>query len=280
MSPASALDKVMTATSTRRNWTAALLVGLLLGAGSLSTAQAARLDAEAHFQEGLRLFAAENYGKAARAFEQAVEAAPKVSDYHLWLGRAYGRRAETISRWRWFTALSLAGKTRESFERAVELDGANKAALSDLKDFYLEAPGVVGGGLEKAEQVAARISALDPAAGERAWASILEKQKEYDRAEARLRKARELEPQKVGHILALASFLSRRERFEESDRLYELARERKPDSPDVWLSRAKALVRARRHPEQARALLERYLKAELSPDAEPRSSARSLLKEL
>jgi tetratricopeptide (TPR) repeat protein len=185
-----------------------------------------------------------------------------------------------MSRWRLFSALSLAGKARQSFEQAVELDGSNIAALSDLLEFYREAPGAIGGGMEKAAAIADRIAKLNPAAGERAWASIHEKKGEYEQAEARLRKAMALQPDNVDHVLSLASFLSRRGRFDESDRLYAKALTMAPDSPQVWFSRAKALVRSGRNVEEARQLLEKYMRAELAPDAEPRSSARELLKEI
>jgi tetratricopeptide (TPR) repeat protein len=243
-------------------------------------AVAGQPDAAALVEEGKRFYAKEDYKPAAEAFEQAVNLAPRVSQYYVWLGRAYGRRAENTSRWKFFSALSLAGKARESFERAVELDNTNKEALLSLFDFFLEAPGVVGGGVEKAEQLAARIEKLFPADGARCWATIDEKRGEYDRAEEKLRLACRLEPGEVGHLLSLASFLSRRGRYQESDKLYEEALRLAPDSPEVWFSRGKALVRAGRNPAEARELLSRYLKANLPPDATPGSEARELLQQL
>ena len=46
-----------------------------------------------------------------------------------------------------FTATGLASKARQNFERAVQLDPQNREALSDLFEYYLEAPGFLGGGL-------------------------------------------------------------------------------------------------------------------------------------
>ena len=50
-----------------------------------------------------------------------------------------------------------ASKARQYFERAVALDPANEEAMNDLFDYYLQAPGFLGGGFERAEQVAKRI---------------------------------------------------------------------------------------------------------------------------
>ena len=90
-----------------------------------------------------------------------------------------------------------------------------------------------------------------------------------------------LEPDELEHRLSLVSFPSRQSRYEESDALFAAALAEAPGSPAVWYSRAKALVRAKRHPAEARRLLERYLATPLAaPDAEPYSNARGLLGEL
>src|SRR6516225_6891658 len=98
------------------------------------------------------------YKKATDALEKAVAAEPSNSDYALWLGRAYGRRAEMSNP---FSAVGQASKARLYFERAVELDPRNLEALNDLLEYYLEAPGFRGGGTDKARATAARIGQVD-----------------------------------------------------------------------------------------------------------------------
>ena len=80
----------------------------------------------------------------------------------LWLGRTWGRRAETASP---FVAPFNAAKARDYFEKAVALDPTNRDALGDLFDYYLDAPGFLGGGADKAEALANRIAAIDPPEG-------------------------------------------------------------------------------------------------------------------
>ena len=252
----------------RRSWLSALLLWLLAFVRA-SHGAGAPLD------EGIRAYAREDFKAAVNLFEQAVEAHPNDANAQLWLGRAYGRRAERAN---WFSALGLAKKTVASFERAVGLDGKNREALEALLDYYISAPGIVGGGADKAEPIAERIAKLNPAAGERAWASILKHREKYDEAEKRIEKAIALEPENVGHVLSLASFKSQRGWYDASDDLYKKAFAIAPDSPEVWFSRAKELVRAERHPEEARELLKKYIAAELKPSAEPKSEARKLLK--
>jgi tetratricopeptide (TPR) repeat protein len=255
-------------------------VSIALGLAPLWGAAGERPDASTLLEQGKKLYGKEDYKRASEIFEEAVKLSPDTSAYHYWLGLAYGRRAQNTSKWKLFAAMALAGKTRETIEHAVKLDNANKDALIALFEFYLQAPGMVGGGIEKAEEVAARIEKLYPATGARSWASIYEKREEFERAEEKLRLARKLEPGDVGHLLSLASFLSRRGRHKESDKLFSEAFQQAPAFPEVWFSRGKALVRSGRNSAEARELLSRYLKADLPVDATPRFEARELLEQL
>lgn len=112
-------------------------------------AMAAR-DGGSWFSDGKHLYTAGEYTQAVEAFQRAVDLNPGVSEYYHWLGKAYGRLAERAS---WLRAVGLARKTRAAFERAVQLDETNVEALSDLEEYYLSAPGFLGGGAEKARQV-------------------------------------------------------------------------------------------------------------------------------
>ncbi len=67
--------------------------------------------------------------KASEALQKAVSLSPNDSSYRMWLGRAWGRRAETSS---FMTAPGYASKAREAFEKSVELDPRNSEAMSDL----------------------------------------------------------------------------------------------------------------------------------------------------
>jgi len=234
--------------------------------------------AAACLEQGVAAFEREDYKEAANAFDAALEAEPTDPQLLVWRGRAYGRRAERATGFGKLAAFGMARKVRESFEEAVAADPKNLDALESLFSFYLEAPGIVGGGTDKAEELIPRIAAVRPAQGERARAQLFETAGNMAAAEAALRRAIELEADEIGHVLSLASFLARRGRFDESDRLFAQGFERQPDSPRVWFSRAKALVRSERRPEEARRLLERYLRTPLeAPDAEPYSAARELL---
>jgi len=225
---------------------------------------------------GRSYFMMGDFKRSSEAFGRAVAADPARSDYHLWLGRAFGRRAETSSP---FTAPGLASKARQSFEKALELNPRNTEAMNDLFEYYLQAPGFLGGGLDKAAALAARIRDLDPAEFHFAQAQLAEKRKEWGTAEQQLRRAVDLAPRQAGRLLDLAKFLARQGRHQESDAAFQQAARIDPASPRILFERANTYIRTKRNIDEARSLLKQYLASPLTPDDPPREEAEKLLKQ-
>ena len=218
-----------------------------------------------------------DFKKATEALEKAVEADPLNSDRVLWLARAYGRRAETSN---FLSAMGHASKARQYFERAVQLNPRNLDALTDLLEYYLEAPGMMGGGIEKARATVVQISQVDPIEGDWAQAKLDEKSKQFGKAEAQLRRAVELAPHQVGKVIDLAKFLSRQGRYQEADQSFARAEQIAPNSPRVMYARADSYIQARRNLDTARELLQRYLSSPITPDDPPKQDARKLLRQI
>ncbi|MDP8989383.1 MAG: hypothetical protein M3N41_04795 [Acidobacteriota bacterium] len=226
---------------------------------------------------GQDYFMLAQYKKASEILERAAALAPQNAGCFLWLGRAYGRRAEMANP---FTAAGYAAKARQMFERSVALDPDNREAVGDLFDYYLGAPGFLGGGANKAAGLAQQVALRDPAEGQYYQARLDEHRKEYDSAEQHLRKALELAPRQVGRLMALAKYLSARGRMKESDALFEQAERIAPEDPRVIYERAWAYVQSGRNLEEARRLLRRYLQAPVTPSDPPKSEAESMLRKI
>jgi Flp pilus assembly protein TadD len=216
-----------------------------------------------------------DYKRATEALEKAFAMEPANAEYALWLGRAWGRRAETSSP---FTAPTYASKARQNFEKSVQLNPMNLEAQSDLFEYYLEAPGFLGGGLDKAQATARRMTQISPADGQWAEAKLAEKHKESRSAEAHLRRAVELAPQQVGKIIELARFLTKQGRFQEADQSFERAEKVAPNSPRVVFARASTYVEVHHNLDVAQELLKRYISMDLQPDDPPKSEAAKLLR--
>jgi tetratricopeptide (TPR) repeat protein len=235
-------------------------------------------DARVQFLLGKSYFMVAEYKGASEAFEKAVAAEPSTSENYHWLGKAYGRRAETANP---LSAPFLATKARQNFEKAVELDGRNLEAVNDLFSYYVEAPGFLGGGLDKAAALAqSKIQPADPVEYHYALAQIAQKRKEFKTAEFHFRQAFEMAPKSLGRALDLASFLSRQGKYPESETVFAHAEKIKPDAPRLLYERANSYIRAKKNLPAAKLLLERYLQSPLTPDDPPRADAERLLKQL
>ncbi len=277
-----------------------LLSPALLFADSADLTQAAKLYRHTDYQAAIQLLSrsAGNSGKDAPAInemlgqcylmsgdykksieylESAVASSPDNSVYRTWLGRAYGRRAETSFA---VNAMGWASKSRASLEKAVQLDPSNYEAIDDLFEFYLEAPGFLGGGLDKAEKLAEVISRRDPAEGAYDRARIAEARKQYSSAEQHLQHAAALAPHQVGRLLDLAKFLAKRGRFEESDQTFRQAERVAPDAPKVLFAEASTYVKTNRNLGSACVLLKKYLRSDITPEDPPKSEAQKLLRKV
>jgi Flp pilus assembly protein TadD len=231
--------------------------------------------AETYFLMGRDHFGLGQFKPATENFQKAAALDPKNSDYELWLGRTWGRRAESANP---LTAPSAASKARQFFELAVKLDPRNQEAVNDLFDYYLNAPGLLGGGLEKASKVAQHIAELDEAEGHFAQAQLADRRKQFDTAEQHFRRAMQLAPKQVGRVIDLARYLAKRGRVQESDEVFAQAEKIAPGSPKLLYSRAKTYVETKRNLDQARTLLQRYMQSNLTPEDPPREEAQKLLR--
>ena len=232
-------------------------------------------DAAAYALLGKSYFMDGQFKEAVANLERAVTEDSLNSDYYDWLGRAYGRIAERSS---FLSALKYAKKTVHAFQRAVELSPSNLEALSDLFEYYVEAPGIAGGGLDKAEDIARRFESLNQAEYHWARARLAEKRKDLAAAETELRAAMTAEPNQVGRMLDLAAFLSSRGRYGESEALFRAAGEQYPNAPKVLYARAAANIQSKRKLDEAETLLGKYLQSQITPDDPSRKEAGELIR--
>jgi tetratricopeptide (TPR) repeat protein len=213
-------------------------------------------DAESHNLLCRAYFMLEEWDRGIAACERARNLDPQKSLYHLWLGRIYGEKAERAG---FLSAAGLAKKVRTSFERAVELDPKSWEARTDLAEFYLEAPAVVGGGKDKAREQADAIAPLNPGMAHWIAARLAEKSKDTALAEREYRAAIEASRSGTRAWLDLAIFLRRANRLDEMEQAVRTLESSPVDRPESLMDGASVLLRAGRDYALAARLLRRYL---------------------
>jgi tetratricopeptide (TPR) repeat protein len=269
---------------------ALLLIALLFASAAFGASSAARLQPDEKFESGRQAYEASDYSKAAQLLqeaasknpqnaeihlllaktyneinqhdaaiasaEKAVALDPQSSVYHEWLGRAYGAKAEHAGI---FSGLSLAKKTRKEFETAVRLDEKNFSARQALIEYDCSAPGIAGGGEDKALPQIAKLAELDAAEGHYAAGNCRRQKKDFATADAEFTKSLEAHPKSANLIYDIGDYAMK---HSQPDRLLGVASEGEklaPTDPRGNFYRAVALVLTKNSSGEPELLLREYL---------------------
>lgn len=192
---------------------------------------------------------------AVRSAEKAVEIDPQNSAYHEWLGRAYGEKADHAG---WFSAISLAKKARKEFQTAVELDTGNFAARQALIEFDCSAPGIVGGGEEKARPHIKELTEMDAAEGHYAAGNCRRQKKDFAAADEEFTKSLENHPKSAWLIYDIGDYAMKRGQPERLIAVADAGERVAPNDTRGKFYRAVGMVLSNRNPEQAEQLLREY----------------------
>jgi tetratricopeptide (TPR) repeat protein len=183
-------------------------------------------DSEIHLLLAKTYYEEQQHDAAIAAAERSVAIDPQNSINHEWLGRVYGEKANHAGM---FSALGLAKKARKEFARAVELDQRNFSAHQALIEFDCSAPGIAGGGEDKARTEIAALAALDPAEGHYAAGNCRRQKKDFAAADSEFDKALELHPKSADVIYDIGDYAMK---HEQAARLLAVAQEGERTAPE------------------------------------------------
>ena len=227
-------------------------------------AEAVHLLCRAYFQY-------EDWDRAESRCKRAVELEPNNSAYHRWLGRVYGEKAGRAT-----LPISLALKTRDEFQRAAQLDPTDANASEDVAEYYLEAPGIMGGGKDKARDQAKVIAKLSSAREHWVYARIAEKDKDWATAEREYRKMITDGNGDGEAWLNLGFFYRNQKRYDEMEQAFVSMNQGQITTREVLFEAAANLYRVGRAFSFAEQMLRRYL-AEGPVEEAPAFKAHNLL---
>ena len=225
--------------------------------------------AQAHNLRCRVYYTLEQFSAAVSECEQAVRLDGNNSNYRLWLARAVG---ESASRASLLSAYGMAKRARSEFEQAVALDPRNAAALADLGEFYASAPGMVGGGIDKAQGVVAKLEQVDMVRAHELRARIAYQNKDFSTAEQEYRKAIAASAHPASQWMGLASFFRKRERWDEMTAAVtsgKAAADKDPGAAVALFDGANVLVGAGRNLDLAARLLDAYLAGPVKTEEAP-----------
>jgi tetratricopeptide (TPR) repeat protein len=180
-------------------------------------------------------------GDAIGWFEKATAANDTVSAHHLWLGNALGMQAPHVNK---FKLPFLARRIKNEFDRSVQLDSTSVEARQGLIQFYSRAPGVMGGSMDKAKELALTVEKLDAWRGHVQMAQLLEHDKDLAGAEKEFLAAITAAPDSNGSYFATGSFYRRQKRWPDALAIYESLLKRKPNALNARLNIASTLVQS------------------------------------
>lgn len=172
--------------------------------------------------------------------EETVDLSPGHAPAHYWLGNAYGARIGQVGM---LSQASMAPKIRASFQRAIELDPNLHDARTGLVEFYLQAPGIVGGSVDEARRQADELMRRDPPRGHYARARVLAKEGKEEQARQAYLAAHAARPEQAEFRMAAGIAHQQSGDWDRSFAIFEDWTRDEPKAAGAWyqLGRAAAL---------------------------------------
>jgi len=226
---------------------------------ALSVLSASPNSAETHLLRCRVFFTEERWDDAVNECTTAVQMDGQNAQTHLWLARALGEKADSVS---FVSAFGLAKRARAEFEQAASLDPRDGEALSDLGEFYSSAPSVVGGGNDKAQGLVPQLQKIEAARAHVLLGRIAESSKDYATAEREYKLAIANNQHPAFAWMTLASFYRKRERWNEmqsaAESGYKAAQHDRGAGVALY-NGAAVLIKGKRNLALAAKMLEEYL---------------------
>jgi tetratricopeptide (TPR) repeat protein len=230
--------------------------------------------AEAQYYLGRTALDQKKYDDAVDYFDEATKANPKAADYFSSLGDTYGTIAQNSSL---FKQGLLAPKMKSAWEKAIALDSKNMSARLSLVQFYLQAPGFMGGSVDKAKETARQIIALKPAEGYQQMGNILNYEKRTEDAEKEYEKMAAADP---AYNVALIGYYQNLKHYDKAFSFVENMLKKDPDDFAAIYQLGKTAALSGQKLELGERSLQKYLEHQPTKNEPPLSGANMRLAQI
>ena len=167
-----------------------------------------------------------------RHFEQCAKIDDSNADCHAWLGNALGNAAMRANK---FKLPFLAKRTKKEFDRAVDLDPGNIEGRMGELQYYMQAPGFLGGSMEKAREQAAALDKVSKLRGAYATAILAAHEKKIAEEEAAYQRAVAVAPDSGLGYNGLVNVYVREKRWAEAFAMLDRVAARIPTERNIPL---------------------------------------------
>ena len=200
-----------------------------------------------------------NYKEAAKWFDAAIAVDAKHIEAYVWRGRTYIQEIETVN---FIRKGSVAGKARAMFEKAVEIDPANYEAREARTEYFMNAPGIAGGSIDKARAEAKTARQSSPVRGALLLGRVEEKAGNLAGAEAEYRALTTNFPDSSGVWEALTTLYQTQSRWDDAFRIIDDRLRAKPNDTGMLYQLGRAASVSGQRLEAGEDALRRYLTRE------------------
>jgi len=196
------------------------------------------------------------YDAAISSGEKAVSLSPKNAEFHRILGEAFGGKADHASM---LSAYGFARKTQKEFETATELDPDNLEAIQNLIEYDCAAPGMVGGGEDKAQPLIQKLMSKDAAEGHYGMGICRMHKKDFAAADSEFAKALANKPKTAKRIYDIGDYFLQRKNATQLLAVADAGERLAPQDPRGKFYRGVGLILQGKEPAEAEKFLREYI---------------------
>lgn len=183
-------------------------------------------DAVASYYMGRMAANDDDLDRAVNYFEKAIELDGGIAEYYDWLGRAYGSKAQKASK---LKQPFLAKKTKNAWEKGLSIDPNNLDIMEDLVQYYLQAPGFLGGSRDKARDMINEVKKRNAYRGAVLAANICSSQKDSPCVEREIKAIIAAYPDSAASYASLAALYANAKQY---DRAFDVMDQRLKQKPN------------------------------------------------